>query len=653
MRRARFLLNSAILAGLLAVPALVEAQQWSGIIDPGRAVDWSTVSPTGGVGNRTTICTTLNPGASASQINSALQSCASGGVVYLNAGTYSIAGIDFGAGKSNVTLRGAGADKTLLVFNSSAAIGCNGWWADVCMHSSDTNFSGAPSNTANWTAGYAKGSRVITLSSTANLKVGMPVLLDQLNDDPSGSNDGDNGNIYVCAVSTCSDDSGGGPGGSARVGRDQVQIVTVTACSPACPNSGSTQVTISTSIYMPNWRSGQKPQAYWATNPVFNNSIEDLSLDHSSSNDNSGMAIFNCSGCLVKGIRSVNSNRSHVWILYSRGVTVRDSYFYGTLNAVSQSYGVETFPGGDVLVENNIFQKITSPQMLSGACSGCVFGYNYSINDYQTAAPAYLYPSAWVHAGGVDNVLFEGNVGAGLYSDVFHGSHHFLTAFRNRWNGWQPGIYTHGIPVALWPYSRFYNLIGNVLGDVQLPQTTYTSSTTLTSGVFDASIFTFGEGTVNCCLNGDPNVERTVMRWGNYDTVSGKSESSTNDTSGVRFTSSEVPSSIASYSNPVPSSQSLPASFYLGSRPAFWSTPSGTPSYPAIGPDVTGGNIANVGGHAYMIPAQVCFSNVMGGPANGVSSVLAFNASKCYGTTASTPSSDAPAPPSGLQVTIQ
>jgi hypothetical protein len=651
MRSARFLFNSMILAGFLVVPALVRAQQWSGIIDPSRAVDWSSVSPYGGVGNRTTICATLNPGATAAQINSALQSCAAGGVVYLNAGTYNIAGIDFGGGKSNVTLRGAGADKTLLVFNSTAAVGCNGWWSDVCMHSADTNYRGAPSNTANWTAGYTKGSKVITLSSAANLKVGAPVILDQLNDDSSGSNDGDNGSIYVCAVSACSDDAGGGPGGAGRLGRDQVQIVTVTACSPACPNSGTTQVTISTSIYMPNWRSGQKPAAYWATSPVFNNSIEDLTLDHSSSNDKSGMAIFNCSGCAVRGIRSVNSNRSHVWILYSRSVTVRDSYFYGTLNAVSQSYGVETFPGGDVLVENNIFQKVTSPQMLSGPCSGCVFGYNFSINDYQTASPAYLYPSAWVHAAGIDNVLFEGNVGAGLYSDVFHGSHHFLTAFRNRWNGWQPGIYTHGIPVALWPYSRFYNLVGNVLGDVQLPQNTYTSSLTLLSGEFNASIFTFGKGTVNCCLSGDPNVERTVMRWGNYDTVSGKSTTATNDTSGVRFAASEVPSGITSYANAVPATQSLPASFYLSGQPAFWSTPNGTPPFPPIGPEVTGGNIANVGGHAYMIPAQLCFLNVMGGPANGIGSVLAFNASKCYGTTST--STTAPTPPTGLQVTVQ
>jgi len=651
MRYARLFRYLILFAGALAIPVMAQAQQWSGIIDPSRAVNWSSVSPSGGVGNRTTICATLNPGVTAAQINSALQSCSSGGVVFLNAGTYNIAGIDFGGGKSNVTLRGAGADKTLLVFNSTAAVGCNGWWSDVCIHSSDTNFSQAPTNSANWTSGYAKGSTVITLSNTANLTVGMPVLLDQLNDDPSGSGDGDNGSIYVCAVGSCSDDSGGGPGGSARTGRDQVQIVTVTACSPACPGTGSTQVTISNPLYMPNWRSGQKPGAYWASNPVFNDSIEDLSLDHSSSNDKSGTAIFNCSGCLVRGIRSINSNRSHVWILYSRAVTVRDSYFYGTLNAVSQSYGVETFPGGDVLVENNIFQKITSPQMLSGACSGCVFGYNFSINDYQTAAPNYLYPSAWIHAGGVDNVLFEGNVGAGLYSDVFHGSHHFLTAFRNRWNGWQPAIYTHGIPVALWPYSRFYNLVGNVLGDVQLPQNTYTSSLLQTSGIFDASIFTFGEGTVNCCLSGDANVERTVMRWGNYDIVTGKSTSSTNDTSGVRFQASEIPSAITSYANPVPSTQSLPASFYLPGQPAFWSTPGGTPPFPAIGPDVTGGNTASVGGHAYMIPAQLCYSSVMGGPAAGTGSYLSFNASKCYGTTTSAPS--APAPPSVLKAIVQ
>src|SRR2546423_1913309 len=87
------------------------------VIDPSRKIDWSQAGVAGGIPNRTTICgTALNPGATAAQINSAIAACPSGQVVFLNAGTYNLSsGIIFN-NKSNVTLRGAGADKTFLIF---------------------------------------------------------------------------------------------------------------------------------------------------------------------------------------------------------------------------------------------------------------------------------------------------------------------------------------------------------------------------------------------------------------------------------------------------------------------------------------------------------------------------------------------------------
>jgi hypothetical protein len=123
----------------------------------------------------------------------------------------------------------------------------------------------------------------------------------------------------------------------------------------------------------------------------------------------------------------------------------------------------------------------------------------------------------------------------------------------------------------------------------------------------------------------------TLMRWGNYDTVNGA----------VRFVASEVPTGLALYANPLPS-QTLPASLYLGAKPGWW--PAAKP-WPAIGPDVTGGNIANVAGHAYTIPAQDCFAS-MGGPADGTGAFLTFNAATCYGTA----SSKAPSAPTNLKI---
>lgn len=100
----------------------------------------------------------------------------------------------------------------------------------------------------------------------------------------------------------------------------------------------------------------------------------------------------------------------------------------------------------------------------------------------------------------------------------------------------------------------------------------------------------------------------------------------------VSWDSAEVPSMLNPYGNTVPSSPpKLPPSFYLTAKPSWWVLPSGTTAtFPGIGPDVTGGNIPNVGGHAYLRPAANCYLNVMGGTTDGSSGVLTFDPSSCY-----------------------
>ena len=234
------------LAILLCLSGALHAQPWSGIISPSRAVNWTTAGVVGGIPNRTTICATLNPGATATQISSAIASCPSGQVVFLNVGTYNLTSGIVIANKSNVTLRGAGPDKTFLSF--SGIVNCQGMNADVCFENGDASWTGGPSNTANWTAGYAKSTTQITLSNTSNIIPGQTVLiLDQLDDSS------DTGAIYVCETAgVCAQE---GPSGSGRANRQQQQLVKATAVS------GNT-VTISPGLYMPNWRSGQSPGAW-------------------------------------------------------------------------------------------------------------------------------------------------------------------------------------------------------------------------------------------------------------------------------------------------------------------------------------------------------------------------------------------------------
>src|SRR5437773_5793009 len=148
---------------LLCLSLCSQAQNWSGIVSHGRAINWSGAGIPGGIPNRTVMCATLNPGATAAQINSAIASCPSGQVVFLNAGTYSLSsGINF-SGTSNVTLRGAGPDHTILNFTGAA--GCEIYQASVCVAGSSRRSSDNPGTIYNWTGGYAPGTSQITLSS--------------------------------------------------------------------------------------------------------------------------------------------------------------------------------------------------------------------------------------------------------------------------------------------------------------------------------------------------------------------------------------------------------------------------------------------------------------------------------------------------------
>src|SRR5207247_7512491 len=106
----------------------------------------------GVVPNRTTVCATLSPRATYTQINSAIAAC-NNGVVFLNPGTYNLAGGILFNNKSNVTLRGSGPDRTFLKF--TAGNSCTGLGGDLCIVNGDPGCGGcgSASNTANWTAG--------------------------------------------------------------------------------------------------------------------------------------------------------------------------------------------------------------------------------------------------------------------------------------------------------------------------------------------------------------------------------------------------------------------------------------------------------------------------------------------------------------------
>lgn len=648
---------------LFCLSGMLRAQvpSWSGILDPSRAINWTQAGVVGGIpdANWTQCGSTIAAyTGTAAAINAQIAKCPANTYVLLGPGTFNLStGIVM---YSNVVLRGSGANSTFLVMTGN--YGCGGNTAWICFSQDPTWFGYAYMNTANWSGGYAPGATSITLTGlTKPLSVGQYIYLDQADDlsDP--------GTLFVCESTSvrpaCSLEGAAGAGRSiSGTYRSQIQIVKIT-------NVTGSSYTITPGLYGSRWNASKSPGAWWPNTTLVNAGVENLSVDNTNSGAIGGVVFANAANCWVKGIRSLNGNRNHVWLLLSSHITVQDSYFYGTKHAASVSYGVESFGTTDDLIVNNVFQRISAPVML-GNNQGTVYAYNFSINNYINL-PSFLSMQVDEHDAGVLYNLFEGNIGAFFYGDIFHGTGGANTFFRNRWNGHEctAGICTGGgdFAIRLDSYNRAENAIGNVLGTTGIHKS-------YENGLNPPIYYTGHGGTEgSVTVPNDSLVSYTLMRWGNYDTATGTvrwcGNSSNPEWSTTCAGTSEVPTGLSQYANAVPSSTTLPASFYYGAQPSWW--PSGKP-WPPIGPDVFNGNLglcnggsypynmatsssfctggtftaSDAGGHANSNPAMDCYLSKMAGPPDGSGAALNFNADTCY-------SQSTPAAPKNLDAIVQ
>src|SRR2546422_2739671 len=199
MRRTTLLLFSLI---LLCLSTSAHAQLWSGILDPSRAIDWSTAGIPGGIPNRTTICSSLaastyGNGASdaTAGIQAALNSCPANQVVSLSAGTFRInSSLTI---PSNKVLRGAGPAQTIFDLH--------GLTTGAIHFGAGSQPSAGISNAI--TGGAAKGSTSITVSG-GGIAVGQLMVIRQ-NDLSYMTNVGDGG---VCSWCNGGDGGEAGPG---------------------------------------------------------------------------------------------------------------------------------------------------------------------------------------------------------------------------------------------------------------------------------------------------------------------------------------------------------------------------------------------------------------------------------------------------------
>lgn len=529
-----------------------------------RRYDWTHAGVPGAIPDRNNICSTLNPGATAAAINSAIASCGNGNVVKLNAGTYNVSGIQMTS--SNVTLRGAGADQTILR-------GC----AIIRLGTGNRFVHGATV-----TSGGAKGSSTISVSSTSSLSVGTMIELDRADD-----------NGFVAS----------GIGGSRYIR----QLNRISAIN-------GNVLTLQNPLLW-DFTSPSDATIRYRFSNVSLSGVEDLKLDHSGTSgcEDHNFDIQYCYACWIKGIDSYKPSGYHMVIAGTLNLEIRDSYIhdastYGANNGGVVVYGNPNWgSNSNGMIENNIFNRLFPAVELQNSSGGFYIGYNYSHGSQSQPSGA---PVSWTYMDnhGPHNMmnLYEGNIGEMFGSDGYFGGSSHGTAARNYFTGYNPLFGAKDDPIRLNRASYYYNLVGNVLGSSEENPQKYNQTSNNCAG--GPAIYRLGYPNAGNCsftdVTGHPipgltypdsKVASTLFRWGNYDYFHDAG----------RFDPGEVPVGMA-----VPTDQTIPNSYYYASKPSWF----GNRPWPLIGPDVTGGD-GDPSGHVYKNPAQLCWEdrNLNGG----------------------------------------
>ncbi len=621
-------------------------------IAPSRQIDWTLAGTTIATRSRCTTGTgtsVLTAPTTVAAINTAISGCDANHRVELAAGTYTLSGQILM--KSNVSLVGAGAQSggTYLIMTNPAA--CAAIGAFICFNGGDGHTwpeSDGGATTSTWTAGYTRGTTSLTIGpllvGTQRPLIGSMIGLESAPDATTLAGD-TFPDFFFCADPVGASCTQVPSGERYRTFARVTNITGTSTCSANCT------VTITPPLAF-DFRSANAPKAWWPTVAALTGAgLEDLRLskDPTCDVESGGMNICPAYPA-VGGMWTMDSWMKSVQIdgdftarmtffEQAIGLTVRSNYFFRVASVYADTYGWDCYACAFVRVENNLVQRVRTPIVSEEGSVGGVYLNNYTVNDYDATQDFHI--GAFVPHGFAAYNLIEGNDTMSAKQEHYFATSLFVTMFRNRLYGQDqnsPPRTAQTNPVALEALVRHANLVGNVLGTAGY-HTVYEAYTG--DGHNDVNdwqnyvrfaVYCMGSGG-NCAFaNGqgtnDTQTRPTAFRWGNWDVVSGLGHTTdTNDQLGVHWLTTEVPTGLALYANPVPSTQTLPASLVLVSKPAYWGA---SDPWPAIGPDVTNGTLPNSGGHAYKNPAHKCW-DTMGG-AYSDTAPKNFTPVTCYGT---------------------
>ena len=597
-------------------------QAWSNILASSRAIDWSHAGlpatlpdgettpnpwtpPTRTKSGSTITC--ANTSADVGTINTAL-AAASAGTYVLVTGTCDITNTVVLYGINNVTLRGTGPQSALLNLSNSA----NSY---VAMGEYPSTGSGTLASS------YGAGTTSITITSTSGTPVVNALAYINQCDNGAGSSIAactstpvDNGSLFECGDNAVCDTDGTDASSFAH----EQQSVLIT--NVVNNGGGSFTLTISPGLYMPDWSTSRGATVTFnnLSNQIIGIGLEDLTVYSATAAPIFLIQMTNSYASWLKGVKILGHGSAGfaMKMNQSKNGLIANNYALPEFLLTSYDTGISVDRSSDVLVLNNILHL--SVNEYDGLMSGIVTGYNFARDGF-TAYPEATW--AFDHHPFSSFDLWEGNEWPISTEDNIWGTHALNTYFRNYTLGFDSPYLSGGYyGMDINGFQRFENFIGNVIGSSAI--TSYQAAST-------------GSGAAWVIITSDSLVSSTLMRWGNVTNITQGSDCPSAN-SGVRFCSSEVPSSLSSpntaWQNPVPSNTNLPCSFFLAGYTSTTCTPHAnggtglswwkvcktwttfptscsatqTQPFPTTGPDVTGGPAVN--GYTYHNPAVIAWS---------------------------------------------
>lgn len=519
------------------------------IIPDERRIDWSTAGIPGGIPERTEICMTIDASIygdgltdATAAIQSALEGCPEGQVVFLPEGIYLVS--DTIHLRDQDTLRGAGPGRTVLKHSggySRSMVDMRGtiYYELASLHKT---YDVVQAN---------KDSTVITLAGTDGINPGDVLLINQLNDNLIVDPVGVEGKCTYCGYED-----------GDRVLGQLAEVVAV----------AGDQVTINLPLHW-TYDPALDPWAYQVDSEalVRHAGLEDLTLTQDAPDVEFMIEMDGAQYSWIKNVEIQNIQRRAMWVIDSLQNEIRGGYVHTGLDGYGRDRGYGIYldmHSSNNLVEDNILSTIDGGGVMTGGgASGNVIAYNY-LHDIRFDDPWWLIGSPYInHAPHPKMNLWEGNYGYKAEADIIHGSSSHNTLFRSRSYGWQDEtISARNNAIEFAAKNTYMNVVGSVLGTEGqsnryevLPGQPYDDWD-------ERVIYALGVGSGVP----DPNVAATLLRHGNYDYV----------THSVVW-------------DPAIPDHDLPDSLYLDAAPGWWCQE--TP-WPPIGPDVAG--------YAHDIPAK-------------------------------------------------